>query len=52
MPAKNTRTRRINWKALVAMHEDLNAPHTSYRFRRKTFKETDRDGIYNSAKPN
>ena len=42
----NTTTQTTEWLALVQEYEDLNEPHESYQFSKKTFMETDDDGIY------
>ena len=42
-------TRQVDWKALVAEVEDLEAPVPAYEFSRRTFDEyTDRSGVYNT----
>lgn len=45
----------IDWETLIAEAEAEEYPeieHIAYTFSKKTFKETDQDGIYNSTKPN
>jgi len=52
MPVKNdykanTRVRSVPYKALVEEQEpNLRDPHKSYDFSKKTFLETDKNGIY------
>lgn len=48
----NTKIRVFDWKTEVEKHENLKAPHPSYRFSKRTFYETDKDGAYNTNKPN
>ncbi len=44
----NVRLKKVDWRALVSESVDLNAPHDSYEFSKRTFKETDGDGVYDS----
>ena len=54
MPADNSnrpnaRKRSVDWKALVSEVTNLKAPHPSYEFSKRTFKETDKDGVYSDS---
>lgn len=43
----NTRVKSVPYKALVEEQEPgLRDPHKAYEFSKRTFKETDRNGIY------
>jgi hypothetical protein len=54
MPVKNdykpnTRVKSVPYKALVeAADSRLRDPHKAYEFTRRTFKETDKSGIYDN----
>lgn len=43
----NNKTTIKDWKTEVERYENLKEPHPSYRFSKRTFKETDKDGVYN-----
>ena len=49
-----TSTEKIDYRTLVSEAEGKDYPqveHDTYEFSKKTFKETDNDGHYNTSKP-